>query len=72
MLEDGTDRALIDHYRCSLGEDVRRELACRDATITFDQLVDISIRLVNLLVTRGRPEGAPSVAAEDTLPVGAV
>jgi hypothetical protein len=29
-------RALIDHYRCSLREDVRRELACRDTTLTFD------------------------------------
>ena len=43
---------LIDHYRCSLREDVVRELACRDATITFDQLVDLSIQLDNLLVTR--------------------
>uniref|UniRef100_A0A4W5MHY5 Retrotransposon gag domain-containing protein n=1 Tax=Hucho hucho TaxID=62062 RepID=A0A4W5MHY5_9TELE len=60
------DRALIDHYRCSLREDVRRELACRDATITFDQLVDLSFRLDNLLVTRGRPERALSVPSSST------
>ena len=34
------NRALIDHYRCSLREDVRRELACRDTTLTLDQLAD--------------------------------
>ena len=45
------DRALIDHYRRSLSEDVRRELACRDTTLTLDQLVDLSIRLDNLLTT---------------------
>ena len=58
-LADGTgwnNRALIDHYRCSLREDVRRELACRDTTLTFDQLMDLSIRLDNLLATRGRPD----------------
>ena len=49
-------RALIDHYHCSLREDVRRELACRDTTLTFDQLVDMSIRLDNLLASRGRPD----------------
>ncbi|XP_035637734.2 uncharacterized protein LOC118390961 [Oncorhynchus keta] len=48
--------ALIDHY--SLREDVRRELACRDATLTFDQLVDLSIWLDNLLATRERPDRA--------------
>jgi hypothetical protein len=37
------DRALIDHYHCSLREDVRRELACRDTTLTFDQLVDLLV-----------------------------
>uniref|UniRef100_A0AAZ3SND0 CCHC-type domain-containing protein n=1 Tax=Oncorhynchus tshawytscha TaxID=74940 RepID=A0AAZ3SND0_ONCTS len=51
-----SNRALIDHYRYSLREDVRRELACRDTTLTFDQLVDLSIRLDNLLATRGRPD----------------
>ena len=60
------DRALIDHYRCSLREDVQRELACRDATISFDQLVDLSILLDNLLVTRGRPDGALSVPLSST------
>jgi hypothetical protein len=50
------NRALIDHYHCSLREDVHRELACRDTTVTFDQLVDLSIRLDNLLATRGRPD----------------
>ena len=38
--------ALIDHYRCRLREEGRRELACRDTTLTFDQLVDLSIRLL--------------------------
>ena len=47
------ERALIDHYRCSLREDVRLEMACRDTTLTLDQLVDLSIRLDNLLATRG-------------------
>uniref|UniRef100_A0A8L0DW93 ribonuclease H n=1 Tax=Oncorhynchus mykiss TaxID=8022 RepID=A0A8L0DW93_ONCMY len=51
-----SNRALIDHYRCSLREDLRRELVCRDTTLTFDQLVDLSIRLDNLLATRGRPD----------------
>jgi hypothetical protein len=36
------NRALIDHYRCSLHEDVRRVLACRDTTLIFDQLVDLT------------------------------
>uniref|UniRef100_A0A8K9UBG3 ribonuclease H n=1 Tax=Oncorhynchus mykiss TaxID=8022 RepID=A0A8K9UBG3_ONCMY len=52
------DRALIDHYRCSLREDVRRELACRDTTLTLDELIDMSIRLDNLLAARGCPEQA--------------
>lgn len=47
----GNNRAMIDHYRCSLCEDVRQELACRDTTLMFDQLVDLSIRLDNLLAT---------------------
>ena len=50
------DRALIDQYRCSLREDVRLELACRDTSLPFDQLVDRSIQLDNRLATRGRPE----------------
>uniref|UniRef100_A0A4W5PKP0 Retrotransposon gag domain-containing protein n=1 Tax=Hucho hucho TaxID=62062 RepID=A0A4W5PKP0_9TELE len=60
------DRALIDHYRCSLREDVRRELACRDTTLTFDQLVDLSIWLDNLLATRGRPDRGLSVPSPST------
>ena len=52
------DRALMDHYRCSLQEDVRRELACRDATLFLDKLIDMSIRLDNLLAARGCPERA--------------
>uniref|UniRef100_A0A6Q2ZMK7 Retrotransposon gag domain-containing protein n=1 Tax=Esox lucius TaxID=8010 RepID=A0A6Q2ZMK7_ESOLU len=55
------ERALIDHYRCSLREDVRRELACRDVSLSLDQLVDKSIRLDNLLAARGRPGRGPSV-----------
>ncbi|KAM9534638.1 phosphatidylinositol glycan anchor biosynthesis class U protein [Salvelinus alpinus] len=39
------ERALIDHYRCGLREDVRRELACRHTTLTFNQLVDLAISL---------------------------
>uniref|UniRef100_A0A4W5PBV2 Retrotransposon gag domain-containing protein n=1 Tax=Hucho hucho TaxID=62062 RepID=A0A4W5PBV2_9TELE len=60
------DKALIDHYRCSLREDVRWELACRDTTLTFDQLVDLSIRLDNLLATHGRSEGCLSVPSPST------
>ncbi|XP_031660700.1 inactive heparanase-2-like [Oncorhynchus kisutch] len=48
--------ALIDHYRCSLREDVRRELACRDTALSLDELIDMSIRLDNLLAARGRSE----------------
>uniref|UniRef100_A0A4W5PHU8 Retrotransposon gag domain-containing protein n=1 Tax=Hucho hucho TaxID=62062 RepID=A0A4W5PHU8_9TELE len=55
------DRALIDHYRCSLREDVCQELAFRDTTLTFDQLVDLSIRLYNLLATCRLSEGGLSV-----------
>jgi hypothetical protein len=47
-----SDRTLIDHYRCSLHEDIRRGLACRDTTLTFDQLVDLSI-------PAGQPAGHP-------------
>ena len=50
------DRALIDHYRCSLREDVRRELACQDNTLSIDELIDMSIRLDNLLAACGRSE----------------
>uniref|UniRef100_A0A4W5KT83 Retrotransposon gag domain-containing protein n=1 Tax=Hucho hucho TaxID=62062 RepID=A0A4W5KT83_9TELE len=66
------DRALIDHYQCSLREDVRRELACRDTTLTFDQLVDLSIRLDNLLATRGCPDpglSIPSTSTNDPTPM---
>ena len=55
------DRALIDHYRCSLREDVRRELACRDTKLTLDEVIDMSIRLDNLLAARGRIERVLSV-----------
>lgn len=55
------DRALMDHFRCSLREDVRRELACRDNTLSLDELIDMSIRLDNLLAARGRSEGVLSV-----------
>jgi hypothetical protein len=47
------NRALIDHYRCSLRKDIHRILACR---------VDLSIRLDNLLATRGRPDQVLSVS----------
>lgn len=60
------DRALIDHYRCSLHEDVHRELACRDTTLTLDQLVDLSIRLDNLLTALGRPDRGLSVPFPST------
>jgi hypothetical protein len=67
------DRALIDHYRCSLCEDVRRELACRDTTLTLDQLVYMSIRLDNLLATRGSPDrdlSVPSTSAPTSMELG--
>ena len=60
------ERALIDHCRCGLRKDVRRELACRDTTLTFDQLVDLSIRLDNLLASRERPDRGPSVPSPCT------
>uniref|UniRef100_A0A4W5NAP5 Retrotransposon gag domain-containing protein n=1 Tax=Hucho hucho TaxID=62062 RepID=A0A4W5NAP5_9TELE len=60
------DRSLIDHYRCILHEDVRRELACRDTTLTLDQLVDLSTLLDNLLATRGRPDRGLSVPSPST------
>ena len=50
------NRALIAHYHCSLHEDIRLELAFKDTTLTFDQLVDLSIRLDNMLATRGLPD----------------
>ena len=59
-------RALIDPCRCSLREDVRRELACRDTTLTLDRLVDLSIRLDNLLATRGRLDQGLSVPSPST------
>ena len=59
------DRALIDHYRCSLREDVRRELACRDTTLGLDGLIDLSIRLDHLLAARGRSERVLSVLPPD-------
>uniref|UniRef100_A0AAZ3RY11 Chromo domain-containing protein n=1 Tax=Oncorhynchus tshawytscha TaxID=74940 RepID=A0AAZ3RY11_ONCTS len=62
-----SDRALIDHYRCSLREDVRPELACRDTTLTFDQLVDMSIKLDNMLATRGRLDRGLVVPSSRTL-----
>ena len=65
------NRALIDHYRCSLREDVHRELACRDTTLSFDQLVDLSIRLDNLLATRRRSDQGlvvPSSRTQSPIP----
>lgn len=69
------ERALMDHYRCSLREDVRRELACRDTTLTLDQLIDLSIRLDNLLAARGHPNRAlfippPSPPAPTPMEIG--
>uniref|UniRef100_A0A674B569 Retrotransposon gag domain-containing protein n=1 Tax=Salmo trutta TaxID=8032 RepID=A0A674B569_SALTR len=61
------ERALIDHYRCGLREDVRRELACRDTTLHLDQLVDLSIQLDNLLASRGRPDRGPLVPSSSPL-----
>ena len=43
-------------YRCILREDVRRELACRDTTLSLDELIDMSIRLDHLLAARRRSE----------------
>ena len=71
------DRALMDHFRCSLREDVRRELAGRDTTLTLDELIDMSIRLDNLLAARGRPERAllippPGPPAPIAMELGAI
>ncbi|KAK6314010.1 hypothetical protein J4Q44_G00154690 [Coregonus suidteri] len=57
------ERALIKQFRCHLREDVRRELACRDTSLSFTELVDMAIRLDNLLATRGRPGGGLPVPA---------
>ncbi|XP_070986282.1 uncharacterized protein [Oncorhynchus clarkii lewisi] len=43
-----------------------RELACRDTTLTFDQLVDISMRLDNLLATHGHPDRGLSIPSPST------
>ncbi|KAK6312762.1 hypothetical protein J4Q44_G00161090 [Coregonus suidteri] len=60
------ERALIDQYRCSLREDVQRELACRDTNLNLDQLVEMSIRLDNLLETRGRSDQGPFIPSPST------
>ena len=41
-------------------------LPCRDTTLTFDQLVDLSIRLDDLLATHGCPERGLSVPSPST------
>uniref|UniRef100_A0A8K9XJN7 CCHC-type domain-containing protein n=1 Tax=Oncorhynchus mykiss TaxID=8022 RepID=A0A8K9XJN7_ONCMY len=64
--EGWNERALINHYRCSLREDLRWELACRDTTLTLDQLLDLSIRLYNLLTDHGRPDRDLSVPSPST------
>ena len=61
-----SNRALIDHYGCCLREDVRRELASRDTILTFDQLVDVSIRLDNMLATRRHPDCSLVVPSSHT------
>ena len=48
----------MDHFGCSLREYVRWELACRDTTLLLDELIDMSIRLDNLLAARGCLEWA--------------
>ena len=60
------DRVLINHYRCSLSEDFRRKLACRDTTLTLDKLVDMSSWLVNLLTARGRLDRGLSAPSPST------
>ena len=60
------DRALIDHYRCSLQEDVRRELACRDVALSLDELIDMSIQRDNLLAACRRSERVLSVPPPST------
>ena len=60
------DRALIDHYRCSLREDVHRELACWDTTLSLDELIDMSIRLDHLLAACRRSEKVLSVPPPST------
>uniref|UniRef100_A0A8K9WXZ9 CCHC-type domain-containing protein n=1 Tax=Oncorhynchus mykiss TaxID=8022 RepID=A0A8K9WXZ9_ONCMY len=60
------DRALMDHYWCSIREDVRWELACRDTTLSLDELIDMLIRLDNLLAARGCSEGVLSIPPSST------
>ncbi|XP_034149316.1 uncharacterized protein LOC117594741 isoform X3 [Esox lucius] len=52
-----------------------RELACRDTMLTFDQLVDMAIRLDNLLATHGHtgndlPPPAHPVVRPEPMEVG--
>uniref|UniRef100_A0A3B1JYM9 Gypsy retrotransposon integrase-like protein 1 n=1 Tax=Astyanax mexicanus TaxID=7994 RepID=A0A3B1JYM9_ASTMX len=49
--------ALINVFRCGLNPDVQRELACRDDSLTLDQLISLSIRLDQLLSRR--PKTSP-------------
>uniref|UniRef100_A0A3B1K949 CCHC-type domain-containing protein n=1 Tax=Astyanax mexicanus TaxID=7994 RepID=A0A3B1K949_ASTMX len=44
--------ALINVFRCGLNPDIQRELACRDDSLTLDQLISLSIRLDQLLSHR--------------------
>lgn len=48
-------------------EDVCRELACRDTTLNLDQLMDLSIRLDNLLAFRGHPDQGPLVPSPSSV-----
>ena len=49
------DRSLLTVYRRGLKPDIQSELACRDDDLTLDQLMELAIRLDNLLRTRGVP-----------------
>uniref|UniRef100_A0A3B1JLI6 ribonuclease H n=1 Tax=Astyanax mexicanus TaxID=7994 RepID=A0A3B1JLI6_ASTMX len=44
--------ALLNVFRCGLNPDIQRELACRDDSLTLDQLISLSIRLDQLLLRR--------------------
>ncbi|KAJ7998109.1 hypothetical protein DPEC_G00219160 [Dallia pectoralis] len=54
------ERAYIDIFRVRLNPEVRREMACKDATLSFEELVELAIKLDNLLNARGRSGPGPS------------
>ncbi|KAJ8002315.1 hypothetical protein DPEC_G00178600 [Dallia pectoralis] len=61
------ERAYIDIFRVRLNPEVRREMACKDATLSFEELVELAIKLDNLLNARGRSGPGPVVPLSSTV-----